>query len=91
MIYFICIIHLDIKVNYKILNYSKNDYSKFDEKEFINDFSYIDWTSIYYNELDTSAKFDFFYDKISHLVSVHVPCKKLSKHEIKLSTKTLDH
>ena len=77
----------DIKVNYKILNYFKNEYSKFNEEKFIDDFSHIDWISISDNELDTSAKFDFFYDKISHLVNVHVPCKKLSKHEIKLSTK----
>lgn len=28
----------DIKVNYKILNYFKNDYSKFNEEKFINDF-----------------------------------------------------
>ena len=50
----------DIKVNYKILNYFKNDYSKFNEENFINDFLYIDWISISDNELDTSAKFDFF-------------------------------
>lgn len=77
----------DVKVNYKILNYFKNDYSKFNEEKFINDFLHIDWISISDNELDTSAKFDFFYDKICHLVNVHVPCRKLSKNEIKLSTK----
>ena len=77
----------DIKVKYKILNYFRNDYSKFNEEKFINDFLYIDWNSNSDNELDTSAKFDFFYDKISHLVNVHVPFKKLFKHEIKLSTK----
>ena len=27
-----------LKVNYKILNYYKNDFSKFDEEKFINDF-----------------------------------------------------
>ena len=73
---------VDIKVNYKILNYFKNDYSIFNEEKFINDFLYIGWISISDNELDTSAKFDFSYDKISHLLNVHVPCKKLSKHEI---------
>ena len=29
----------NLKVNYKVLNYYKNDFSKFDEEKFINDFS----------------------------------------------------
>ena len=31
-----------LKVNYKVLNYYKNDFSKFDEEKFINDFSLLD-------------------------------------------------
>lgn len=31
----------DNKVNYKILNYFKTDYSKFNEEKFINDFLHI--------------------------------------------------
>ena len=29
----------NLKVNYKVLNCYKNDFSKFDEEKFINDFS----------------------------------------------------
>ena len=32
----------NLKVNYKVLNYYKNDFSKFDEEKFINDFSLLD-------------------------------------------------
>ena len=37
--------------------------------------------------MDTNAKFEIFFDKISSYVSQHVPRKKLSKREIKLSVK----
>ena len=32
----------NLKVYYKVLNYYKNDFSKFDEEKFINDFLLID-------------------------------------------------
>ena len=32
----------NVKVNYKTLNYYKNDYSKFDKEKFVNDFSLLD-------------------------------------------------
>ena len=36
----------NLKVNYKVLNYYKNDFSKFDEEKFANDFSLLDWNNI---------------------------------------------
>ena len=63
-----------------------NLFSKFEEK-FINDFSLLDWNSISSDYMDTNTKFDTFYDQISHFINSHVPRRKLSKHEIKLSTK----
>ena len=36
----------NLKVNYKVLNYYKNDFSKSDEEKFINDFSLLDWNNI---------------------------------------------
>jgi len=70
----------DIKVNYKILNYFKTDYSKFNEEKFINDFLHIDWISISGNELNL-----IFFFIILSMFMCHA--KKLCKHEIKLSTK----
>ena len=77
----------NLKVNYKVLNYYKNDFSKFDEEKFINDFSLLDWNSISSDYMDANTKFDIFYDQISQFINSHVPRRKLSKREIKLSTK----
>ena len=76
----------NVKVNQKTLNYYKNDYSKFDEEKFINNFSLLDWANIFNNDLDANNKFDVFNDQISQFINCHAPCRKLSKHEIKLST-----
>ena len=51
----------NIKVNYKILNYYKNDYTKFDEDKFINEFSVINWENISNTDLDANTKFNIFY------------------------------
>ena len=77
----------NIKVNYKILNYSKNDYTKFDEVKFINEFTVINWENISSTNLDANIKFNIFYDQISQFINSHVPRRKLSKRKIKLSTK----
>ena len=77
----------NLKVNYKVLNYYNNDFSKFDEEEFINDFSLLDWNNISSDYMDANTKFDIFYDQISQFINSHVPRRKLSKREIRLSTK----
>ena len=46
----------------------------------------LDWTNISNNNFDASTKFAIFF-VIKSFVNSHVPCKKLSKGEIKLSTK----
>ena len=76
----------NLKVNYKVLNYYKNDFSKFDEEKFINDFSLLDWNNISSDYMDANTKFDIFYDQISQFINSHVPCRKLSKREIELSS-----
>ena len=56
----------NLKVNYKVLNYYKNDFSKFDAEKFINDFSLLDWNNISCDYTDANTKFDIFYnDQIS--------------------------
>ena len=74
----------NVKVNYKTLNYYKNNYSKFDEEKFINDFSLLNWANIL-NDLDANIKFDGFF------INCHAPHWKLLKHEKKFSTKTMDN
>ena len=55
----------NLKVNYKVLNYHKNDFFKFDEEKFVNDFSLLDWNNISSDYTDANTKFDIFYDQIS--------------------------
>ena len=77
----------DLKVNYKTLNYYKNDYSIFNEETFVDEFAHLDWSNIYNNNLDINSKFNIFTTKSPLLhVNCHVPRKKLTKKEIKLST-----
>ena len=73
------------KVNYKVFNYYKNYFSKFDEDKFINDFSLLDWNSISSDYMDANTKFDIFYDQISQFTNSHVQRTKLSKREIKVA------
>ena len=54
----------DLKINYKILNYYKNDFSKFDDEKFVHDFSLLHWTNISSDNVDANTKFDIFYDQI---------------------------
>ena len=72
---------VDNKLNNKILNYYKYDYTKFDE------FTVINWENISKPNLDANTKFNIFFDQISLFINSHVPRRKLSKREIKLSTK----
>ena len=37
--------------------------------------------------MDANTKFDMFYDRMSQFINSHVPRRKVSKREIKLSTK----
>ena len=52
----------NLKVNYKILNYYNNDFSKFDEENFINDFSLLDWANISSDNMhgQSNTNFDIF-------------------------------
>ena len=73
----------NLKVNYKVSNYYKNDFSKFDEEKFINDFSLpLDWNNISSDYVDAKTKFDIFYDQISQFINSHVPLRKLSKRKL---------
>ena len=77
----------NLKVNYKALNYYKNDFSKFDEEKLINDFSLLNWNNISSDYMDANTKFDISYDQISQFINSHLPRRKVFKREIKLSTK----
>ena len=44
----------NLKMNYKVLNYYKNDFSKSDEEKFINDFSLVDWNNISRDYMDAN-------------------------------------
>ena len=77
----------DLKVNYASLNYYKHDYSHFCEETFVDEVSHLDFSSIYNCNLNTNGKFDLFYDQIDSVCKKHVPDKRLSKKEVKISSK----
>ena len=77
----------DLKVNYATLNYYKHDYSHFSEEAFVDEVSHLDFSPIYNSNLNTNGKFDLFYDQIDFVCKVHVPYKRLSKKEVKISSK----
>ena len=49
----------NLKVNYKVLNYYKNDFSKFDEEKFINNSSLLDWNNISSDYMDPTLNLIF--------------------------------
>ena len=49
----------NLKVNYKVLNYYKNDFSKFDEEKFINNSSPLDWNNISSDYMDPTLNLIF--------------------------------
>ena len=77
----------DLKVNYASLNYYKHDYSHFSEEAFVDEVSHLDFSLIYNSNLNLNGKFDFFYDQIDSICKKHVPYKRLSKKEVKISSK----
>lgn len=77
----------DLKVNYASLNYYKHDYSHFSEEAFVDEVSHLDFSLIYNSNLNLNGKFDLFYDQIDSICKKHVPYKRLSKKEVKISSK----
>ena len=67
----------------KILKY---DYSRFDERKFVEDFEKIDLTYLNCSS-DAETNYNKFLEDVTFLVEKHVPIKKCTKREIKLRTK----
>ena len=78
----------NLKVNYKVLNYYKNDFSKFDEEKFINDFSHF-YTGLTSQVIIWMPTVNLILSTFRYLkfTNYHVPRRKHSKREFKLSTK----
>ena len=49
-----------MKVNYKILDYYKTDYTEFDEEKFSYEFSVINWENTSNTNLGADTKFNTF-------------------------------
>ena len=63
----------------------KRDFSKFDEKSFIDDMSIQNWEAS--NFTDTNSTFDDFVWRIEDCVDRHAPFKKLNKKQVKKNSK----
>lgn len=63
------------------------DYSKFDEKSYLNDIDAIDWNMIMQNSKDLNEKTLKIIEKIISTTDKHAPVKKLSNNKRKLFNK----
>ena len=75
----------NIKVNYKILKYYKNDCTKFDEDKFVYEFTVINWETIANTNLDANTNLIFFFFMIKFLSSSTLMCQVESFQSVKLS------
>ena len=75
----------NIKVNYKILNYYKNDYTKFDKDKFVYEFTVINWETIANTNLHANTNLIFFFFMIKFLSSSTLMCQVESFQSVKLS------
>ena len=73
-------------ISYKELEILKSDYSSFNEKNFLSDFSAMDFNYVY-NSIDVDCVYNKFLDDITSLVEKHVPTKRCTKKELKLKAK----
>ncbi len=68
------------KLNYK--TYDKEifirDYSHYDEQDFNEEISAVDWNTVT-NTDDVDTAFNTFYDKLTRIIDKHVPLKKSLK------------
>ena len=63
----------------------KRDMKSFDQEDFLLDFATINWRTD--DNIDANTLFDNFYEKMNHLVDKHIPLKKISNRNLKLSMK----
>ena len=75
----------NINVNYKILNYYENDYTKFDEDKFVYEFTVINWETIANTNLDANTNLIFFLFMTKFLSSSTLMCQVESFQSVKLS------
>ena len=61
------------------VNCFRRDYSKFNEENFINDMSQINWQHVLYPNSGPSDMFNRFYSKLLEKVDEYVPLKKFQK------------
>ena len=67
--------------SYKELEILKSDYLSFNEKNFRNDFTAMDFNYIY-NSTDVHCDNNKFLDDVTSLVEKHVPTKRCTKKEL---------
>ena len=63
------------------------DYSNFNEENLLHDVQLIDWEDVLPVTDDVNLIFDSFHAKISEIIEIHVPLRKLSKRQVRLLAK----
>ena len=77
----------NVTVDYRNCSLFQDDYSKFNEHSFINDFKELLWEDINDLNLNLNGNFDNFYEKVHTTVIQHAPLKKVTQKQLKLKAK----
>mgnify|MGYP001796527240 CR=1 FL=1 len=62
----------NLKIDYKTIHSYKYDYSKFNSKTFLKNFSCLNWSDYLTKNLDANEKFNVFRDKLSLYVGQYL-------------------
>ena len=65
----------------------KNDYSKFNEEKFLDDFNNIDFAYLDNSDLDVNNNFEKFLSDLNTLTNKHAPLRWQNRKEVKLKNK----
>lgn len=76
-----------LKVNYASLTITNLITLILVRKLSLTEICHLDFSPIYNSNLKTNGKFDFFFDQIDCDCKIHVPYKRLTKKEVKISSK----
>ena len=77
-----------VNVDYITCSYAKHDFSKFDEKKFVDEFARQNIYLLQDNGLSVNSNFELFYENVSTCVNYHAPLRKMNKKEVKFCEKS---
>ena len=70
-------------------NIYERDWFKFDQDNFILDYSFVDWENLLkIDELNADNSTEIYLDKINMLLDTYAPLKRINKYKLKFKSKS---